>query len=64
MQNSTVPQVSNSVSLVSVLSSRAIQMASALTLAVVVIYGAGFLQTSIAHNAAHDMRHASGFPCH
>ncbi len=64
MQNSSMPQVSNSVNLVSVLSSSALQMASALMLAVVVIYGAGFLQTSVAHNAAHDMRHASGFPCH
>ncbi len=64
MQNSSMPQVSNSVNLVSVLSSSALQMASALMLAVVVIYGAGFLQTSVAHNTAHDMRHASGFPCH
>jgi cobalt transporter subunit CbtB len=30
----------------------------------VVIYGVGFLPTSAVHNAAHDTRHAAGFPCH
>lgn len=30
----------------------------------VVLYGAGFTHTSAMHNAAHDTRHATGFPCH
>jgi cobalt transporter subunit CbtB len=28
------------------------------------ILGAGLLQSSTIHNAAHDVRHAIGFPCH
>jgi len=30
----------------------------------VVLYSVGFSNFQRAHNAAHDMRHASGFPCH
>lgn len=30
----------------------------------IVIYGVGFSTLPRAHNAAHDARHASGFPCH
>lgn len=41
-----------------------LQLASALLLGIVILYGAGFVQTSAAHNAAHDMRHSQGFPCH
>ena len=28
------------------------------------IAGAGFSGISVAHNAAHDVRHANNFPCH
>jgi cobalt transporter subunit CbtB len=28
------------------------------------ILGVGFLQTQAVHDAAHDTRHAVGFPCH
>ena len=28
------------------------------------LFGAGFAEMSLAHNAAHDMRHSIGFPCH
>ena len=28
------------------------------------ILGAGFSHSSAVHNAAHDARHAAGFPCH
>ncbi len=31
---------------------------------VVVLYAVGFSDIPRAHNAAHDTRHASGFPCH
>ena len=29
-----------------------------------VIWGVGFSQVAAAHNAAHDVRHSNGFPCH
>jgi len=35
-----------------------------LAFGLVVLYGVGFSNLSAAHNAAHDMRHANGFPCH
>ena len=40
------------------------QLVAALVLGAVVLYGAGFLNTAAAHNAAHDARHSQGFPCH
>ena len=30
----------------------------------VVVYAVGFSSLPRVHNAAHDTRHASGFPCH
>jgi len=33
-------------------------------IAIVVLYGVGFNEMSIAHNAAHDARHSAVFPCH
>ncbi len=30
----------------------------------VVIYAVGFSTITKVHNAAHDTRHANGFPCH
>ncbi len=41
-----------------------LQLAGAFLLGMVMLYGAGFVQTSAAHNAAHDARHSMGFPCH
>ncbi len=35
-----------------------------LVLGLVMLYFAGFSTVTRAHNAAHDTRHASGFPCH
>lgn len=29
-----------------------------------VIFGVGFAHSNVLHNAAHDTRHATGFPCH
>lgn len=43
------------------------QRLSALTvlfIGLVVVYAVGFSSLPRAHNAAHDTRHASGFPCH
>ena len=31
---------------------------------VFLIYGVGFAHPETIHNAAHDTRHATGFPCH
>jgi cobalt transporter subunit CbtB len=36
----------------------------ALTLGVFVLFGVGFAQPELLHNAAHDTRHAFTFPCH
>ncbi len=41
-----------------------LQIAAAFLLGAVILYGAGFVQTSAAHNAAHDVRHSLSFPCH
>jgi cobalt transporter subunit CbtB len=30
----------------------------------VIVYAVGFSPFTRAHNAAHDTRHANGFPCH
>ena len=37
---------------------------AALMLGIVVLYGAGFAGADVLHNAAHDTRHALGYPCH
>jgi cobalt transporter subunit CbtB len=44
--------------------SKPLQLASAFLLGFVLLYGAGFVQTSVAHNASHDVRHSQAFPCH
>lgn len=40
------------------------QLGAALLLGLVMLYATGFSEASMAHNAAHDMRHATGRPCH
>lgn len=35
-----------------------------LFIGLIVVYAVGFSSLPRAHNAAHDTRHASGFPCH
>jgi len=44
--------------------SKTLQVVSALLLGIIIVYGAGFVQAPAVHSAAHDMRHATGFPCH
>ena len=44
--------------------SKPVQLFSAFLLGMVFLYGAGFVQTSAVHNAAHDVRHSLAFPCH
>ena len=36
----------------------------AVMLGAFIVFGAGFVQISAAHNAAHDSRHSLAFPCH
>jgi cobalt transporter subunit CbtB len=33
-------------------------------LGAILLYGVGFSNISVVHSAAHDARHANGFPCH
>ncbi|NMM13985.1 MAG: CbtB-domain containing protein [Rhodoferax sp.] len=40
------------------------QLGAALLLGLVMLYAVGFSEASVAHNAAHDVRHATGRPCH
>lgn len=44
--------------------SRALAISFAALLGVFVIGGVGFSHISAMHNAAHDVRHATAFPCH
>lgn len=47
--------------------SRAQAMAAAavaLMLGVTILWGVGFSHIEAWHNAAHDTRHSTGFPCH
>ena len=41
-----------------------IAAAFAALLGTVMIWGVGFSHISAFHNAAHDVRHSNGFPCH
>jgi len=36
----------------------------AATLGVFLLWGVGFSQIDVVHNAAHDTRHSNAFPCH
>lgn len=44
--------------------SRPLQLVAAFVLGGVIVFAAGFFDTAAVHNAAHDMRHSQGFPCH
>ncbi len=41
-----------------------VQIFGAILLGLVMLYGVGFASIDVAHNAAHDGRHAVAFPCH
>ncbi len=43
---------------------RALPALVTLAFGLVILFCVGFLQTPAVHNAAHDTRHANGFPCH
>ena len=46
------------------LSSRVTAAVVAGLLGAFLIFGVAFAQPSVLHNAAHDVRHATAFPCH
>ena len=58
MAHSAVSTVSGS------LSDRLVAGVLAALLGSFLIFGAGFAHSSVLHDTAHDVRHASGFPCH
>lgn len=37
---------------------------SAVLLGILLLAGTGLMGSEVLHNAAHDMRHGLGFPCH
>ena len=47
-------------------STRASEKTTALlsVLGMVILFAAGHAQSATLHDAAHDVRHATGFPCH
>ena len=45
-------------------SSVALQNMAAIAFGALVLFAVGFLPMDVAHNAAHDTRHALVFPCH
>lgn len=49
---------------ISVRLARKMPAVAVLILGLVTLYGVGFSTATRAHNAAHDTRHATGFPCH
>jgi cobalt transporter subunit CbtB len=42
----------------------AVQSAAALVFGMIILFVVGFAPMSVAHNAAHDVRHSLAFPCH
>jgi cobalt transporter subunit CbtB len=44
--------------------SRLLPIVTSAIIGVFMIFMVGHLQTNVLHNAAHDTRHATGFPCH
>ena len=45
-------------------SSAFVQIIAAMAVGVVLVFASGFAQSQTLHDAAHDMRHSTGFPCH
>lgn len=64
MQNQIPATTSIASSSLSTAMAKPVQLISAFLLGAVIIYAAGFVNTSAVHNAAHDTRHSQGFPCH
>ena len=61
-QTSTIEQSTGT--LASTRSATVLSAAASLLLGTFVLFGVGFAQPELLHNAAHDARHAFTFPCH
>lgn len=64
MNTSTTTKNSSLIQSSSLNISALLQIISAMLIALVVLYGVGFIEMDIAHNSAHDARHSAVFPCH
>ena len=64
MNASTLTSTSTPVAHSTASTSVLVQLGAALALGCVMLYAVGFSEASVAHNAAHDVRHANGRPCH
>jgi len=64
MQNQTSQAEALRATTISTTISKPLQLVAAFVLGGAIVYGAGFFDTAAVHNAAHDMRHSQGFPCH
>ncbi len=45
-------------------SSAALQAVFVALVGLTLVFASGFAQSQTLHDAAHDMRHSTGFPCH
>lgn len=41
-----------------------VQIVAVMALGLGLVFASGFAQSQTLHDAAHDMRHSTGFPCH
>lgn len=64
MNASTLTSISTPVATRTASTSVLVQLGAALALGFVMLYAVGFSEASVVHNAAHDVRHANGRPCH
>ena len=64
MSNTVTESTADVVQATPLLASKGLHLVCALALGATVLFAAGFAQSSSVHNAAHDMRHSQGFPCH
>ena len=64
MGNQTATANIQRASVISTTISTPLQLIGAFILVAAIVYAAVFVNTSAAHNEAHDMRHSQGFPCH
>lgn len=59
-----VMTAASTVSTQSITQANVLPALSSIVAGVLLIFAVGFSHISVAHNAAHDTRHAAAFPCH
>jgi cobalt transporter subunit CbtB len=60
----TITQTTQTTTIPATRSKTLIAASMAAFLGAFMIWGVGFSHIAAAHNAAHDVRHSNGFPCH